>query len=67
MLCYQIPDLRLIDYSDADWGGDPDECKSILGYAFLLNDGAIIWCSKKQTYVALSTMEAEYVAGSSAV
>ena len=63
MLCYQgKKDLRLIGYSDADWGGDVDQCKSTWGYAFLLNDSAILWSSKKQSYVALSTMEAEYVA-----
>ena len=29
---------------------------------FLLNDSAILWRSKKQSCIALSTMEAEYVA-----
>ena len=29
---------------------------------FLLNDSAILWSSKKQSCVALSTMEAKYVA-----
>ena len=33
----------------------------------MLNDEAITWCSKKQTCVVLSTMEAESVAGSAAV
>jgi len=67
MLCYQAPDLRLVGYNDVDWGGDPNERKSTSGYAFLLNGGAITWCSKKQTCVALSTMEAEYVASSAVV
>ena len=49
-------------YSDADWGSDLDERKSASGYAFLLNNGAITWSSKKQPCIALSTMEAEYVA-----
>ena len=67
MLCYQgKKDLRLIGYSDADWGGDVDQCKSTSGYAFLLNDSAILWSSKKQSCVALSTLEAEYVACSAA-
>jgi len=59
--------LWLRGYTDADWGGDLDERKSTSGYAFLLNDGAISWSSKKQTCVSLSTMEAEFVACSSAV
>jgi len=63
MLCYQgKKDLRLIGFSDADWGGDVDQSKSTSGCAFLLNDSAILWRRKKQSYIALSTMEAEYVA-----
>ena len=49
-------------YTDADWGGDLDVKKSTLGYVFLLGNGVITWCSKKQTCIALSTMEAEFVA-----
>jgi len=56
-----------LSYNDADWDGDPDERKFTSGYSFLLNGGSITWCSKKQTCVSLSTMEAEYVAGSTAV
>ena len=47
VLCYQGKDLRLIGYIDADWGCDLDQRKSTSGYAFLLNDCAISWCSKK--------------------
>ena len=57
----------MIGYSDVDWGSDLDEHKSTSGYAFLLNNDAITWSSKKQPYIALSTMEAEYVACSTAV
>ncbi|XP_073317213.1 secreted RxLR effector protein 161-like [Primulina huaijiensis] len=66
-LCYQGKDLTLKGYIDDDWGGDLDECKSTSSYAFLLNDGCISWRSKKQTCVSLSTMEAEFVACTSAV
>ncbi|KAK0586217.1 hypothetical protein LWI29_002965 [Acer saccharum] len=66
-LCYQGGDLRLIGYTDADWGGNLDERKSTSGYAFLLSKGVISWSSKKQTCIALSTMEAEFVACSAAV
>ena len=54
-------------YSDADWGSDLDERKSASGYAFLLNNGAITWSSKKQPCIALSIMEVEYVACLAAV
>lgn len=65
-LVYQGKDLKLIGYSDADWAGDLDERKSTSGYAYILNGGAISWSSKKQTSIALSTMEAEYIACCSA-
>ncbi|OMO58188.1 Integrase, catalytic core [Corchorus capsularis] len=67
MLCYRGSNLNLIGYTDADWGGDLDERKSTSGYAFLLNGGAITWSSKKQSCIALSTMEAEFIACSAAV
>jgi|UniRef100_A0A2N9FJA2 hypothetical protein len=67
VLCYQGSDLRLIGYSDTDWGSDLDEHKSTSGYAFLLNNGAITWSSKKQPCIALSTMEAEYITCSTTV
>ena len=48
-------------------GCDPDQHKLTSGYAFLLNDCLISWSSKKQSCIALSTMEVEYVARSSAI
>jgi len=48
-------------YSDADWGSGEDP-KSVGGFVFLLNGAAVSWASKKQTSIALSTTEAEYMA-----
>ena len=42
--------------------GDIEDRKSISGYDFLLGGAAINWKSSKQSCVALSTAEAEYVA-----
>ena len=56
----------LTGYSDADWAGDKEDRKSTSGSIFLLHGRAISWASKKQTSVALSTIEAEYVALSNA-
>ena len=51
-----------IGYSDADWAGDLDDRKSTSGYMFQVSGAAVSWRSKKQTCVALSTAEAEYMA-----
>ena len=55
-----------VGYSDSDWAGDTDDRKSTSGYVFLVGDTAITWKSKKQSCVALSTAEAEYIALSQA-
>ena len=67
MLFYQVSNLRSVGYNDADWGGDLDQCKLTSSYAFLLSNGAISWTSKKQSCIALSNMELEYVACSTAI
>ena len=53
-------------FTDADWGGSEDR-KSIGGYTFVLNGAAVSWNSKKQSTVALSSTEAEYMALTQAV
>ncbi len=52
----------LIGYVDSNWGGPMEKRLSRAGYAFLLNNGAIIFRSMMQKSQALSTAEAEYVA-----
>ncbi|KAF4144759.1 putative polyprotein [Phytophthora infestans] len=53
-------------YSDADWAGDKD-AKSTSGGLLTINDMLISWYSKKQSTVALSTAEAEYIAAATTV
>ena len=55
-------DKMMIGYSDADWAGDVNDRKSTSGYLFMVSGAPISWKSKKQTCVALSTAEAEYIA-----
>ena len=49
-------------YSDADYAGCVDSRRSVSGYIAMLAGGPVIWGSRKQQCVTLSTMEAEYVA-----
>ncbi len=57
-------------YPDADFAGlwnrddrnDPHRVRSRTGYVICLSDCPVLWISKLQTEIALSTMEAEYVA-----
>jgi hypothetical protein len=66
-LCFNGHNLQLQGFTDADWQGDLDERRSTSGYIFKLGGGAISWRSKKQDSVAVSSMEAEYIAASEAV
>ena len=61
--CRNDEPLVLYGFSDSDWGNSEDR-KSISGYCFKLqNSGPLIsWKSKKQSVVALSSCEAEYIA-----
>lgn len=56
----------LLGYSDSDYAGDLSTRKSTSGVVFMLNGGPVVWKSKLQSTVALSTCEAEYVAGNTA-
>ena len=56
----------LVGYADADWGGDCNDCKSTSGYLFQIGGTPVTWRSNKQSCIALSTAEAEYMALSSA-
>lgn len=53
-------DPKLIGYTNSDWAGSVDDCKSTFGYVFSLGIGAITWTSKKQQAVALSSTKVEY-------
>ena len=62
MLVYSGGDLIPVRYTDSDFQSDSDSRKSTSGSVFTLGGGAVIWRSIKQSYIADSTMEAEYVA-----
>jgi hypothetical protein len=53
-------------YSDSDYAADKVRRKSVSGSVFTICGGAVVWLSKQQTSVALSTAEAEYTAAAQA-
>lgn len=59
-------ELRVKCYTDASLQTDRDDCKSQSGNVFVLNGGAIAWGSGKQSVVAQSSTESEYIAASDA-
>ncbi|XP_052289967.1 secreted RxLR effector protein 161-like [Citrus sinensis] len=52
--------LTLTAFSDANWGSNLDDRKSVSGYCIYLGDNLISWSSKKQQIVSRSTVESEY-------
>jgi len=59
---FRDDDITPLAYVDADYGGCRDTRRSTSGYVFTMAGGAVTWSSKRQATVALSTVEAEYVA-----
>ncbi|XP_073030777.1 secreted RxLR effector protein 161-like [Primulina eburnea] len=57
--------FNLVGYSDADYAGCKLDRKSTSGSCQFLGDRLISWFSKKQTSIATSTTEAEYLAAGS--
>ncbi|PKA47383.1 Retrovirus-related Pol polyprotein from transposon TNT 1-94 [Apostasia shenzhenica] len=55
-------DCQLWGFCDSDWAGCVDDSKSTSGYIFFLNGAICSWMSKKQSVVAQSSAEAEYIA-----
>ncbi|XP_071713380.1 secreted RxLR effector protein 161-like [Rutidosis leptorrhynchoides] len=61
-LWYKKCDKVLLNgFVDADWMGDATS-----GYCFNMGSAVISWCSKKQDVIALSSIEAEYIAATMA-
>ena len=53
--------INLEGYVDSDWAGSAIDRKITSGCCFNMGSGVIYWFSRKQSYVALSTIEVEYV------
>ncbi|XP_070023343.1 secreted RxLR effector protein 161-like [Nicotiana sylvestris] len=67
-LCIWYPkgsNFNLVGYADADYAGFLVDWKNTSGMAHFLGSCIVSWAIKKQNSVALSTIEAEYVAATS--
>ncbi|GKB25284.1 retrovirus-related pol polyprotein from transposon TNT 1-94, partial [Tanacetum coccineum] len=62
---FQDSPLELVAYTDSDYAGATLDRKSTTGGCQFLGNRLISWQCKKQTVVATSTTEAEYVAAAS--
>ena len=62
-ITYSDVSRKLYGYTDSDHGGTvhKEGRRSTSGYIFWLANGPISWSSKRQTTVATSTAEAEYI------
>ena len=54
-------------FVNANWASDVNNRKSTLGFVLMLGGAAVSWSLKKQTSVALSSIEAEYIAATHAI
>jgi len=55
-----------VRYSDSDRANNSADRKSQEGHVFLTSNRAILWLSQKQSLIAMSTLEAEFIACSEA-
>jgi len=53
---------RIVAFTDADWGSNRDDQRSIGAYMIKIGDGAVNWKSKRQSCVTLPLAEAECMA-----
>ena len=54
--------LSIAAHVDADWGGCRATRKSTTGYVITINGAPIVWRTRRQTIIALSSAESEYIA-----
>ena len=61
-ICYTGSRLNLHAFCDSDWASDKDTRRSTSGVLVLMAGSPVSWLSKLQPIVAVSSMEAEYIA-----
>jgi hypothetical protein len=61
-ICLGSSELQLEGFVDASWADNSDDRRSTCGFVFMFGRGPVFWKSGRQSIVATSTTEAEYVA-----
>lgn len=68
VLCRYSPsttsDEIFLTHSDADLGGNVDNARSTAGFVITVGGGAVMWGSRLQRHVSLSSTESEYTTAS---
>ncbi|XP_062104233.1 secreted RxLR effector protein 161-like [Humulus lupulus] len=59
--------IQLEGFVDSDYAANRDNRKSVISFIFLLNGNCICWKTQLQPVVALSTIEAEFMAVTEAI
>jgi hypothetical protein len=59
-------EVRVMGYSDRDFGNCPETRHSTTGFVLTINGNPFLWASRKQPYVVKSTCAAQFPAASAA-
>eukprot|EP00253_Pinus_taeda_P008769 PITA_08769 len=62
--CRQEDEVKLCRFTDADWAGSPTDRKSIAGGIFSIESTIVFWYNMKYRFMALNSVEVEYMATS---
>ena len=65
-ITYGTSEDKMAGWSDADYATCKDTRRSRTGFIYTVYGGAVAWTSKKQSVVAQSSAESEYIAGAAA-
>jgi hypothetical protein len=62
----ELNSRQFVAYCDANWAGEKSTARSTSGWLMKIGNGPVSWNSKRQSIVALSSAESEYIAAATA-